>query len=420
MRDREKKTNDENNNSLNHAVLFVALFVFLVGATLYLYPIFFPVKYISDAGVAKDVVATPVEEVIPLPPKRIVRHFTTPKPLKAIYMTSWVAGRSDLRSNLVKLIDETELNAVVIDIKDYSGKVSFYTDNAVINSEEASERRIADIKEFIDLLHEKNIYVIGRISVFQDSHMVARHPEWAVKRSSDGGVWKDYKGISWIEAGAEPFWEYILEISKYSYYEIGFDELNFDYIRFPSDGNMKDIAYAYSAGRTKAQVLKDFFVYLHTNLKNDTSMYALSTTTELATTTPHIPILSADLFGMTTSNTDDLNIGQLLENALPYFDYIAPMVYPSHYPTNFIGLTNPSAHPYEVIKFAMGKAVERTVAASTTPDKMRPWLQDFSIGKTHYTPQMVREQIQATYDVGLDSWMLWSASNRYSTEALIK
>ena len=129
--------------------------------------------------------------------------------------------------------------------------------------------------------------------------------------------------------------------------------------------------------------------------------------------------LSIDLFGMTTTNTDDLNIGQNLENALKYFDYVSPMVYPSHYPKGFNGYANPAAKPYEIVKFSMNSAVERAVKASTTPLKLRPWLQDFNLGATYDAP-MVRAQIQATYDSHLNSWMLWNASNRYTIKALDK
>jgi hypothetical protein len=117
---------------------------------------------------------------------------------------------------------------------------------------------------------------------------------------------------------------------------------------------------------------------------------------------------------MTTTNKDDLNIGQYLEFALPYFDFISPMVYPSHYPPNWNGYKEPEEKPYEVVKYSMDKAVGR---ASTTPLKLRPWLQDFGL-RVHYDEKMVRAQISAVYDSGLNSWMLWSPSNRYTEEAL--
>jgi hypothetical protein len=121
---------------------------------------------------------------------------------------------------------------------------------------------------------------------------------------------------------------------------------------------------------------------------------------------------------MVTTNKDDLNIGQILENFLPYFDYVAPMVYASHYPTTFLGYKNPAEYPYEVVKYSMTKAVERALIASSTPSKLRPWLQDFNLGAS-YTASMVRKQIQATYDSGLDSFMIWDAGNTYTIDALL-
>lgn len=350
-----------------------------------------PLDY--EAYVTPSEVSTAI--VLPVPWKPT--HISTPEPLKALYMTSWVAGSRKLRNNLVNLIDSTELNAVVIDIKDYTGKISFQVDDPELKKFGSVEERITDMKEFIDELHEKDIYVIGRISVFQDSFLVKTHPEYAVKNKA-GEVWKDYKGVSWLDAGAKPVWEYIVSIGNEAYAQ-GFDELNFDYIRFPSDGNMLDIAYPFSQGKVKSEVLKEFFAYIDSTFRPR-----------------NIPI-SADLFGMTTSNYDDLGIGQILEGALAHFDYVAPMVYPSHYPPNFNGIPVPAAKPYEIIHYAMKKGVERAAVASTTPAKLRPWLQDFSIGGVKYTPEMVREQIRATYDVGLTSWMMWNASNVYTVSA---
>ena len=313
-------------------------------------------------------------------------------------MSSWVAGNRKLRDNLVKIIDTTEINSVVIDIKDYTGKVSFFVDNPALKVFNSSENRISDIKEFIGVLHSKDIYVIGRISSFQDSYLVKTKPQYAVTNKT-GDVWKDHKGISWLDVGAVPVWNYIALIGQESY-DYGFDELNFDYIRFPSDGDMNNISYPFSQGRVKKDALNDFFSFLDITFR-----------------AKGIPI-SADLFGMTTSNNDDLGIGQVLENALLHFDFVSPMVYPSHYPATFLGFAKPATKPYEVVKFAMDNAVKRAGLASTTPSKLRPWLQDFSIGGVTYTPEMVRAQIKATNDAGLDSWMLWNASNVYSANAL--
>ncbi len=329
--------------------------------------------------------------------KKKIVHIQTPEPVKAVYMTSWVAGNIKLRNKVIDLIDKTEINSIVIDIKDYTGRISFKVDDEKLKEIGSVEERIPDIVGLIDMLHEKNIYVIGRISSFQDSYFVKKFPQYSVKTKS-GEVWKDYKGISWLDAGAEPVWDYLVNIGNEAYSK-GFDELNFDYIRFPSDGNMIDISYTFGKGRNRVDVMKDFYAFIDKSFRPK-----------------GIPI-SADLFGMTTSNSDDLGIGQILGNALMHFDYVAPMIYPSHYPPNFNGWPNPAKKPYDVIKFALERGVNKAAIASTSPNKLRPWLQDFGINGVPYTPDMVREQIKATYDVGLTSWMMWNASNNYSLPA---
>jgi len=373
--------------------------------------------FVSYSGLPKiistkydsNMVATSTDEKIIIPKK--VSHVKIPEAVKAIYMTACVAGTPSLRDNLIRLVEETELNSIVLNIKDETGKIGFDTGNSKLKDAEAQisegECKIGDIEGLVELIHSKNVYLIGRLPVFQDQYMTKKRPDLAVKRESDGGVWEDRKGISWLDAGSQEVWDYVIEIGKMSY-NFGFDELNFDYIRFPSDGNMQDIYYPFSEEEVnadpdfgKAKVMKKFFAYLERNLR-DINV-----------------VTSVDLFGMVTTNTDDLNIGQVLEYASPYFDYIAPMVYPSHYPRGFNGWQNPNNYPYEVIKFSMDEAVTRLETASTSPLKLRPWLQDFDYGG-NYDVAEVKAQIQATYDAGLTSWMLWSASNRYTAGALEK
>ncbi len=344
-----------------------------------------------------------------------ITHLETPEKVKAVYMSACYASAPSLRSKIVKLIDDTELNSIVIDIKDYTGTVSFKTLDTEIDSLQGTGCRVTDMENFVKELHQKNIYVIGRVTVFQDPLYTKAHPELAVKKKSNTSiVWKDRKGLSFIDVGARPFWDYIIKIATSSY-AVGFDEINFDYIRFPSDGDMNDIAYTHTGTTTKREMLKQFFEYLNMKLEN----------TKIVT--------SADLFGMTTTNTDDLNIGQVLEYALMNFDYVAPMVYPSHYPPNFNGWKDPNKVTSELIRYVMTSGVSRVnflkleIASSSpnsvlankiNPKQLRPWLQDFDY-PVAYTPQMVRGQIQSTYDVGLDSWMLWDPSNKYTREALL-
>ncbi len=345
-----------------------------------------------------------------------------PESLRAVYMTSCVAGTPSLRNRMVQLIEETELNAIIIDIKDFTGMISFRAEDPDLAEAYATHCPVWDMRDFVYSLNEKGIFVIGRVTVFQDKFLAKKRPDLAVQKESDGGIWKDNKGIHFTDPGAKEVWDYHVRLTRESY-DLGFDEINFDYIRFPSDGPMSDTYFPVSEGRNKSEVMEEFFAYLHNELR------------DLGVVT------SADLFGMTTSSTNDLGIGQIWEKALPYFDYLSPMVYPSHYPHGFKGLGNPNHSPYEIVNWSLVDAVRRTVATSTPiktlngqlisgtstpavyskesydPSVVRPWLQDFNYGGT-YGPAEVRAQIKATYDAGLDSWMLWDPSNRYTREAL--
>ncbi len=357
------------------------------------------------------------EGEVPQPAKQEVAHIPTPESVKAVYMSQCAAGTPSFREALTKLIDTTELNAIVIDIRDYTGKIAFPTDNPILKDMVSDECGARDMKKFLEDLHVKNIYVIGRITVFQNPHYTKVHPEQAVQHKN-GGIWKDRKGLAFVDVGATAYWDTVVELSKESY-DIGFDELNFDYIRYPSDGDMAAAVYIKRDGKTKQEMLEDFFKYLHEKVA------------------PMGVKMSADLFGMTATNVDDLNIGQVLERTLPYFDFIDPMVYPSHYPSGFHGYKDVNANAYNIVHFSMAEAVRRTIATTTevaslahtrigtsTPalyskpvypaSKMRPWLQDFDY-PVEYTPEMVAAQIKANTDAGLNSYLFWDPGNKYSS-----
>lgn len=415
----------KNKNKNKHFFIAGALGVGAFSVFYFFIPSFFSVGYNVDDPKNEVVVATSstkgVVETTPKEPEFIVTHVETPKAVKSIYMTACVASLKSFRDKLVKIADTTEVNSIIVDVKDFSGTIAFKATDPLLKDNTGTGCRTKDLREFIAELHEKNIYVIARITVFQDPYYTKAHPELAVHKRTDGTVWKDGKGLSFVDVSAKPFWDYIVALGKESY-ALGFDELNFDYMRFPSDGNMKDIAYPWSKSMPKAEALEHFFAYLHNELKDTGAK------------------LSIDLFGMTATNTDDLNIGQVLERALPYFDYIAPMVYPSHYPTGFNGYKNPNDHAYDIVQFSMDRAGDRAEAATTTVEhfggvrvgtstpavytkevydrnKMRPWLQDFDYGGD-YDAAKVRTQIQATYDADLTSWFLWDPKNLYTKEAL--
>lgn len=360
----------------------------------------------------------PVDEAAPEPEPAgpVAVHIPTPEHVKAVYMSQCAAGTPSFREYFKELLDTTELNSVIIDIRDYTGYIAFPSEHPLLKDFVSDECGARDMKELIESFHEKGIYVIGRITVFQNPAHTKTHPEHAVKHAN-GGIWKDHKGLAFVDVGATEYWDYVVALANESY-AIGFDEINFDYIRYPSDGDMSTAVYIKRDGKTKQELLEDFFKYLHENV--DEGM-----------------VTSADLFGMVTTNYDDLNIGQVLERALPYFDYIAPMVYPSHYPKNFNGWSNPNEVTYELMKFVMQSAIKRTVATTSsipsmaytrigtsTPavytkpaypkEKMRPWLQDFDY-PVEYTPEMVRNQIRANEELGLHSYMFWDPANKYTS-----
>jgi hypothetical protein len=298
----------------------------------------------------------------------------------------------------VKLIDDTELNAVVIDVKDNTGVVSW-------------DGRIRDLNSFIDELHAKNIYVIARIAAFQDPLYVKTYPDEAVHSKKTGGIWKDHKGIPWVDTGSKKMWTYIENLSKDSYAR-GFDEVNLDYIRFPTDGALSDMSFPISGKNgmivNKPAVVSEFYHYITDVLHKE-----------------GIPV-SGDLFGIIMVTKVDIAVlGQDMHTALETFDYVAPMVYPSHFYPGTDGYKDPAANPGPIIDYSMGlglKIADEVAsstgqATSTIRAKYRPWYQDFDMGAT-YTAEMVRAQISAGEKLGIKSWMLWDPANKYTSSAL--
>lgn len=371
----------------------------------------------------------------------ITQHVPLPTPVKAIYMTACVAGTPNFRERLLELVGQTEINSIVLDIKDYSGTISFMPENpAWLPAWQNARCGASDMRELVKIMHEQNIYVIGRITVFQDPFAAERSQHLAVKKSDGQTNWKDGKGLSFIDVAAQEYWDHIIDLVVDSY-NLGFDELNFDYVRYPSDGNMQDISFPHTAGSVwpndKQANLEAFFKYLNEKLDNESLFASVNhQNTGRASSTPWT---SVDLFGMTTTNFDDLSIGQVQERAAPYFDFVAPMVYPSHYPPNYLGLGNPNLVPYKIVYHAMKSGVERMQASTTrmsgflhervgtsTPavyqkpvfgaDRLRTWIQDFDYGG-NYDVAEVRAQIQASYDAGVNSFMVWAPSNIYTRDA---
>ncbi len=325
-------------------------------------------------------------------------HQPTPNPLRAIYLTGWSAGTPSRLSKALELFEDSILNAVVIDIKDATGRLSYQPRDPELQALGVGTNRIASLDRVIQAFHDRGIYVIGRLSVFQDPYYAAKFPEETFLDTRTGQTWSDHKGIAWLRPDSEQVREYVVRIARDAYAQ-GFDEINVDYVRFPSDG---ELAYLDTSGfvYSRAETMEQFFIKLRDDLAG-------------------IP-LSADVFGLTMSAADDVGIGQKATLIAPHVDALAPMVYPSHFWNGTYGIAVPAAEPYMVIKKSLSDGIAKLDAAGISRDTLRPWLQDFDLLGISYDAAKVRAQIQAAAELGITSWMMWDPTNVYTKEVYMR
>lgn len=346
-------------------------------------------------------ITTDITPAVDIEPQKST--FQPPEIVRAVYLTNWSAANPRVVDYAVDIAKNTEINAVVIDIKDWSGYITY--DTQVLEAEQYNAERvlIPDIEAFIERFHKEGIYVIARITVFQDPVLALARPDLAVHQKSDKSLlWLDKSGLAWIDPAAKDAWDYNIAIAQ-DVLNRGFDELNFDYVRFPSDGNLQDMNFPLWDEITPRNVIiKEFYKYLREKLPQ--------------------AVLSIDLFGLSTVNSD-LGVGQVIENAYQYFDFVSPMVYPSHYAEGFLGYQNPAEYPHEVVKHSMESALKKLNLLNQlnpTKAKLRPWLQDFDLGAT-YDEEQVRAEIDAVSEAlgeNFSGFMLWNSKNIYTKEAL--
>ncbi|MDR2395101.1 MAG: putative glycoside hydrolase [Endomicrobium sp.] len=312
--------------------------------------------------------------------------------IRGIHLSAWVSGSKKYRESIMDLFDNTELNAAVIDIKEYEGYV-YINGIKSVNSYNLYEPAIPDIEQYISQLKEKGIYTIARIVVFRDNTMPRKKPGLAVK-NPDGTIWTDRRNVAWLDPYNKEAWQYNLQIAQKAA-DIGFDEIQFDYIRFPSDGNTKNCRYSKPHSSTEAsKALVGFLKEAGRQLK------------------PKGTKISIDVFGLTTTANDDLGIGQKIVEMTECSDYVSPMVYPSHYGKWNYGIEEPNKEPYKIVYCSIEGSLKRI-----PKEKLRPWLQDFSLGYK-YGKNEVRAQMQACYDNKVGSWLLWNPRCVYTKDAL--
>lgn len=329
--------------------------------------------------------------------------FAWPDTTRGIYLNAWAAGSSNRSEALLELARRTEVNTFVVDVKDASGYVSYPTQVALAEEVGADEEiRIRDIRGLLARMEEAGVFPVARIVVFKDPLLAAARPDLAVQDSA-GGPWVDGNGHVWVNPWAEEVWEYHVDLAREAV-ELGFREIQWDYIRFP-DRPVSEMARAVfpgGEGRERVEAVVGF----------------LSRAQE-ALADLGVP-LSGDLFGVVTSFRKDVGIGQVWEPLVPHLDGVLPMVYPSHYWEGSFGLQHPNANPYEVVRAALADAVQRSgdMEPGLRPHRIIPWLQDFTLGDPPYGVAEVRAQMQAGSDVGVPHWVLWNASSRYTEGAL--
>jgi hypothetical protein len=310
--------------------------------------------------------------------------------IRGIYLPFGLLTSEKRVRELIDLVERTELNAIVVDVKNDRGWLAYPSALVEAQRSKAYKSEVMDIGAFLSLCRDRGIYTIARLVVFKDSTVAAAYPEWAVRKENDE-LWTDSEGSSWGDPLRVEVQDYNIAIAK-EVATLGFDELQFDYLRFPSDGAIGEIRYAQeSTFESRCNTIKGFCARLHSELE------------------PYAVLLSADLFGLTVwvSPEEDMGIGQRVIDIAPYMDYLSPMLYPATFVSGNLGYEDPLLHPYEVVYRSCVKLAQRT----QTP--VRPWLQHYSSNDVPYGVEEMRLQKQAATDAETHGWMFWHAAGRY-------
>ena len=324
--------------------------------------------------------------------------------IKALYVNAWAFGSSKLWE-LVHLADETEINAFVIDVKDDTGCLLY--PSTVPTAEQIGANncvRAKDAKARLDTLAAHGIYPIARIVVAKDPLLAERKAAWSVKDRNTGGLWRDRINIAWVDAYNDSVWIYSAQLAQEAA-RMGFQEVQFDYVRFPDEPRERmatAIFPAHRGGETQREAVREHVALLKDRLK------------------PYGVPVTFDIFGLTASvTTGDLGIGQVWEDFVSVADVVLPMVYPSHYYRGAFGYAWPNGQPYHIVRSALMDALQRS-RSSPGGAEIRPFLQAFTLGRRlpRYTPFEIREQIRAAEDLGITSWVLWNPRSVYQRGAL--
>lgn len=314
-------------------------------------------------------------------------------PIRGLYVNRFAAQSTRKMRNLIALADSTEINAFVIDVKDEFG-LNFRSDDPLLQKNAGTQTKVANMKALLDTLNAHGILPIARIVVFKDS-VAARNNPGSTIRKADGSPWRDHEGLTWVNPYANAIWEYNFRVAE-EMVKLGFGEVQFDYIRFPEPyRSLPQQVFPEANGRDKSQALAEFL----RAAKQRFDKLGVRTT--------------ADIFGLVTTVGGALEVGQRFEPLMKEVDVVLPMVYPSHYPRGSFGVPRPNAAPYEIIHTAISRARVRTEALGLKGERVRPWLQAFSLGQPKYGAAEIEAQKKAVYDSGYEGWVLWHPGSNY-------
>jgi hypothetical protein len=314
-------------------------------------------------------------------------------PIRGLYVNRFAAQSTKKMRRLIAIADSTEINAFVIDVKDEFG-LNYNSSDPMLQKNAGTQTKVANMKALLDTINAHGILPIARIVVFKDS-VAARMNPGHVIRKADGSPWRDHKGLTWVNPYANAIWEYNFRIAEEAV-KMGFGEVQFDYIRFPEPyKSLPQQVFPGSNGRGKTETLAEFL----SAAKKRIDKLGVRTT--------------ADIFGLVSTVNGALEVGQRWEPMVKEVDVVLPMVYPSHYPRGSFGLKHPNADPYNTIHIAISRGRVRTDAIGLKGERVRPWLQAFTLGPPKYGPAEIEAQKKAVYDSGYESWVLWHPGSSY-------
>lgn len=324
----------------------------------------------------------------------------TPFRPKAVYLSVFGVTSTLLRDKAVSLADSTQINALVIDVKGDRGLTPYRS--AAREAIGAAARvsthapQAGDFPGLLAKLRARHLYLIARIVVFKDDPLADAHPQWSV-HTADGTPWRDRENLQWMDPFSHEVWQHNLDLAEEAA-RMGFDEIQFDYVRFPDKSGLRYALPNTQANRTEA--INDFLQAARARLA------------------PYNVFISADIFGYVCWNLNDTAIGQQIEQLGAALDYISPMLYPSSFTWGLPGCTNPTADPGQIVRRSLAEAVSRTGLPGV---RFRPWLQafrDYAFDHRPFDGAAIKAQIDAADAAGTDGWMLWNPRNHYEAADL--